>query len=483
MNKKVFTGMLAAIMAVSSSFMSFADSVNLAPGQSLTSGPTGQGEGFAAPSVQNGDRLNAPGEQAENIGSASGTVTAGGGAQSQSGTVTAGGAQSQSGTVTAGGGAQGQSGTITAGGGVPGQNGPSSSGSTVITSGVLAGPGVSGSAGGPGMSGGAVISNGTDGFAGTVSSPLVKVTEKYTYDQMSQDIQELASRYSSLMKVNTIGTTLDGRNLYEVVVGNINAEKHVLIHGGIHAREYMTPLLIMKQLEYGLAFYGTASYEGRLLSDLFNKTAIHYVPMVNPDGVTISQSGIGGIRSEELRRTIQQCYQNDLAQGRTSAALERYLNYWKANGRGVDLNQNFPADWDEVTSTDMPSYATYKGVAPLSEPESQALANLIQSRNWTATISYHSMGNIIYWDYPGNTVSAQSQELANAVSAKTGYRLAGSSGHGGFKDWLQIKENPIPSLTIEVGSVSCPMPVTEFTDVWNKNQEVWAVVLKWAAEH
>lgn len=481
MNKKVFTGMLAAIMAVSSSFMSFADSVNLAPGQSLTSGPSGQGEGFAAPSVQNGDRLNAPGEQAENIGSASGTVTAGG-AQSQSGTVTAGGAQSQSGTVTAGG-AQGQSGTVIAGGGVPGQNGPSSSGSTVITSGVLVGPGVSGSAGGPGMSGGAVISNGTDGFAGTVSSPLVKVTEKYTYDQMSQDIQELASRYSSLMKVNTIGTTLDGRNLYEVVVGNINAEKHVLIHGGIHAREYMTPLLIMKQLEYGLAFYGTASYEGRLLSDLFNKTAIHYVPMVNPDGVTISQSGIGGIRSEELRRTIQQCYQNDLAQGRTSAALERYLNYWKANGRGVDLNQNFPADWDEVTSTDMPSYATYKGAAPLSEPESQALANLIQSRNWTATISYHSMGNIIYWDYPGNTVSAQSQELANAVSAKTGYRLAGSSGHGGFKDWLQIKENPIPSLTIEVGSVSCPMPVTEFTDVWNKNQEVWAVVLKWAAEH
>lgn len=474
--------MLAAIMAVSSSFMSFADSVNLAPGQSLTSGPPGQGEGFAAPSVQNGDRLNAPGEQAENIGSASGTVTAGGGAQSQSGTVTAGGAQSQSGTVTAGG-AQSQSGTVTAGGGVPGQNGPSSSGSTVITSGVLAGPGVSGSAGGPGMSGGTVISNGTDGFAGTVSSPLVKVTEKYTYDQMSQDIQELASRYSSLMKVNTIGTTLDGRNLYEVVVGNINAEKHVLIHGGIHAREYMTPLLIMKQLEYGLAFYGTASYEGRLLSDLFNKTAIHYVPMVNPDGVTISQSGIGGIRSEELRRTIQQCYQNDLAQGRTSAALERYLNYWKANGRGVDLNQNFPADWDEVTSTDMPSYATYKGAAPLSEPESQALANLIQSRNWTATISYHSMGNIIYWDYPGNTVSAQSQELANAVSAKTGYRLAGSSGHGGFKDWLQIKENPIPSLTIEVGSVSCPMPVTEFTDVWNKNQEVWAAVLKWAAEH
>ena len=36
--------MLAAIMAVSSSFMSFADSVNLAPGENPVSGPEEQGE-------------------------------------------------------------------------------------------------------------------------------------------------------------------------------------------------------------------------------------------------------------------------------------------------------------------------------------------------------------------------------------------------------------------------------------------------------
>lgn len=174
MNKKVFTGMLAAIMAVSSSFMSFADSVNLAPGENPVSGPEEQGESILPPSAQIGDRLNAPGEQTENPGNQSSTITAGGSAQGQSSTITEGGST------------QGHSGTITAGGGMSGQNGPSPSGSTVITSGVLAGPGVSGSGGGPGMSGGAVISDGTDGFAGTVSSPLVKVAEKYTYDQMSQ---------------------------------------------------------------------------------------------------------------------------------------------------------------------------------------------------------------------------------------------------------------------------------------------------------
>ena len=102
--------MLAAIMAVSSSFMSFADSVNLAPGENPVSGPEEQGESILPPSAQIGDRLNAPGEQTENPGNQSSTITAGGSAQGQSSTITEGGsAQGQSGTITAGGSTQGQS--------------------------------------------------------------------------------------------------------------------------------------------------------------------------------------------------------------------------------------------------------------------------------------------------------------------------------------------------------------------------------------
>lgn len=462
MNKKVFAGVLAAAMAVSSSFMSYADSVGVAPGQ------TPPQETAAAGSVITAGQSVSQG----------GTVTAGE-ATSQGDTVTAGEAASQSGTVTAGE-VTSQSSTITAGGSQ--SVGPVSSGSV---SGVV-GAGLAGSsmgAVGPGVSGISQVSRGVDGFAGTVQDPIVTVKEKYTYDDMSQDIQELASRYSGKMQVNTIGTTHDGRSLYEIIVGNPGAKKHVLIHGGIHGREYMTPLLVMKQLEYGLYFYDSGSFEGRSLADMFSQVALHFVPMVNPDGISISQNGMNGIRSGALQETVRQCYSNDISQGRTSMAFDRYLQYWKANGRGVDLNQNFPADWEQVTSSNLPSYATYKGPSPVSEPESQALYNLVNSRSWAATISYHSMGNIIYWDYPGNAVYNQSMDLANTISARTGYRLAGSSGHGGFKDWIQIKEGPVPSLTLEVGSVSCPMPVTEFTDVWNRNQDVWAVLMKWAIEH
>lgn len=377
---------------------------------------------------------------------------------------------------------------------------------TILAASPVVGPGVTasetqnpgpGGAVGPGLANPGVFDQGAIGteipqpeipgrvdyFKETVANPTVTIVERYSYDQMVQDIQNLGARYGGKMQTNVIGTSLDGRSIYEVVLGNPNAEKHVLIHAGIHARESMTPLLVMKQLEYGLEFYDTGSYEGQPLSNILNQVAIHFVPMTNPDGTMLSMFGVSAIRSEELRQMIQNCYNTDVAQGRTSASFERYLLYWKANARGVDLNQNFPAGWDQVNSSQYPSYATFKGTAPLSEPETQALATLVESRAWHATISYHSMGNIIYWDYPGNKQYERSRELVDLIATNTGYRPAGSSGHGGFKDWTQIKDNPVAGLTIETGSVACPLPLSEYSKLWNQNKMVWAAVGKYVMEH
>ncbi|MCI8741285.1 MAG: peptidase [Lachnospiraceae bacterium] len=312
---------------------------------------------------------------------------------------------------------------------------------------------------------------------------VVPVVEKYSYDQMVQDLNTLQGRYGAHLQVHAIGTSLDGRTLYEAVLGNPDAPKHILIHGGIHAREYMTPLLVMKQLEYGAEFYDTGTFRGEPYSGILNSVAVHFVPMVNPDGIALSQFGLDAIRSEELRQQIQQAYQEDLAQGRTQESFDRYLTRWKTNGRGVDLNQNFPANWDLVTASPVPSYGTYKGTSPLSEPESQALADLVNSRTWSATVSYHSMGNVIYWDYPGNQVQQASGELATVVAGLTGYQTLPSSGHGGFKDWTQIKENPVPGITVEVGSVSCPLPLSQYQEIWNSNWQVWILVAKYAMTH
>ncbi len=327
------------------------------------------------------------------------------------------------------------------------------------------------------------ISGRTDYFSAPVQDPVVFVVERYTYDQMVRDLDTLKARYGRKIQVNKIGSSLDGRTIYEAVLGSPDARKHVLIQAGIHAREYMTPLLVMKQLEYGLAFYDTGNYMGIPLADLLGQVAVHFVPMVNPDGICISQGGVDAIHTPMLREAVRQCYANDVAQGRTARVFEDYLKVWKANARGVDLNQNFPADWEQVASCPLPSYGIYRGTSPLSEPETQALANLADSRAWALSISYHSMGNLIYWDYAGNKVQGASGELATIVQADTGYAIGASSGHGGFKDWMQVKDDPVPSLTIEVGGVACPMPLSQYPDVWNRNKMVWALAAEYARTH
>ena len=44
------------------------------------------------------------------------------------------------------------------------------------------------------------------------------------------------------------------------------------------------------------------------LADMFRQTAIHFVPMTNPDGVAVSQFGLEGIQSEALRQEILASY-------------------------------------------------------------------------------------------------------------------------------------------------------------------------------
>ena len=317
-----------------------------------------------------------------------------------------------------------------------------------------------------------------------VTNPVVKVAEKYSYDQMVQDINTLKMKYGNKMQVNTIGTSLDGRAIYDCIIGNVSAPRHILIQGGIHGREYLNPLLLMQQMEMALANYDTGSFNGNSLSSMFSQVAVHFVPMTNPDGITISQFGPDMLRSQTLKDAVSTCYVMDTAAGRTSEDTAGYFSKWKANAEGVDLNLNFDALWQQVSSTEFPSYSGYKGTAPGSEPETQALMNLYNDSryNWKAVIHYHSMGNVIYWDILGNKVQAESSELANLMSTVTGgYRLLPSEGGGGYKDWIRLSSKPVPSVTLETGKVSCPMPISEYSSIWTDNRLTWAVAMEWVA--
>lgn len=320
-------------------------------------------------------------------------------------------------------------------------------------------------------------------FLYDVPNSIVQPVENYTYDQMVWDLNRLQSQYGEKIHINSIGTSWDGRRIYDCIIGNLQAPCHILIQGGIHAREHLNPMMMMQQMELILANYDVGFFHNNPLSVMFNQIAVHFVPMTNPDGIAISQLGTDGIRSQELRDGIGLCYVMDTAAGK-GGDIATYLKRWKANARGVDLNLNFDALWSEVSTTGYPSSSGFKGETPVSEPESQALVNLYNNPQypWGAVLHYHSMGNVIYWDIRGNKVQDASAQLANLMSNVTGgYRILPSAGGGGFKDWIQLSETPVPSVTLETGSVTCPLPLSEYHTIWNANCLTWAYIMEWVA--
>ena len=305
--------------------------------------------------------------------------------------------------------------------------------------------------------------------------PLVieKETSLYTYEQMEQDLQNMALRYDDI-SIDSLGETMDGRQIYHVLIGNPQASRHVMITGSIHAREYITTQLVMKQMNEFLK--DEAAREKYL-----GQVAIHVVPMINPDGVAISQMGLNGVKRPETRSYITDV----IMKKDGSDGGESYFARWKANARGVDINRNFDALWEQYVGSGHPSSDHYKGETPGSEPEAVALISLTEKYPFVRTVSYHSQGEVIYWYFAQTgKLKTDTERFATQISALTGYRLDDNYQNldpAGYKDWA-ISKKKIPSLTIEVGRETSPVPSAQFGEIWNKNSRVWNAVCDSALE-
>jgi protein MpaA len=64
----------------------------------------------------------------------------------------------------------------------------------------------------------------------------------------------------------------------------------------------------------------------------------------------------------------------------------------RQNANGVDLNRNFPHKWGVIGE---PGNSQYAGMGPASEPETQAMVNLITQLRPDIAIWYHQDANLI----------------------------------------------------------------------------------------
>ena len=134
--------------------------------------------------------------------------------------------------------------------------------------------------------------------------------------------------------------------------------------------------------------------------------------MVNPEGVEIAINGINAINNERLRAMF------------ITFLKEIDYRLIKCNARGVDLNNNFDAKWGVCQSIKIPSVHGYPGGFVFSERESRALARLTLKIKPIFTISYHTKGEEIYFDFfqKGNTRELH-RKIAKMVAQNNKYNI------------------------------------------------------------
>lgn len=295
----------------------------------------------------------------------------------------------------------------------------------------------------------------------------------YSYEDMKKDIVTLQREFPDLLHVDSLGKTIDGRDICHLTVGNMDAKKHILIFASIHAREYITTPLVMKQTSALLRQASASDKKYRDISfrELLHDTAVHIVPMVNPDGVTLSQFGLEGMQKSSTRQGIYRIYEMDNA-----VELGPYLRRWKSNAEGVDINRNFDALWEAYDDhLGHPSSDHYKGTAVGCTAEAKALIDLTKKFHFDRTISYHVQGEVIYWYFAQEgSLLTESKAFAKAISNVTGYPLDSNYEKldpAGYKDWA-IQKMGIPSLTLEVGSGEVPLNMSQLADIYERNKNV-----------
>lgn len=297
-------------------------------------------------------------------------------------------------------------------------------------------------------------------YTGNYVNPKV---QNYTYEQMLTDFKELTTWYPDYTELHLIGRSVDGRRIYALKLGK--GKEEVFLNGSHHAREHMTTNVLMEMIDsYAYAYQQNHTIDGYKVRNMLDKTSIWFVPMVNPDGVTLVQKGHKSAKNPSKVLKLNKNSTN--------------FSAWKANIRGVDLNRQYPADWKNICcDPGKPGPNNYKGPKPLSEPEAQALYNFTLEHTFKNAAAYHSSGRIIYWHFKqGWTNTKRDKALAMKISKKTGYSLVPAQRNpsgGGYTDWF-IQSQKRPGFTPEISPYvgNRPVPLKNFDQVWKENYSI-----------
>jgi hypothetical protein len=282
----------------------------------------------------------------------------------------------------------------------------------------------------------------------------------YTLAEISAELDSMYMMYPNIITQKfSVGLSIENRPIYAVKISDnptVNeSEPQVHMNSLIHAREPQGMMTVMYYMYYLLENYGTDPE----VTYLVNNREIYFVLCINPDGYEYNRqtNPSGGGMWRKNRRNNGGSY-------------------------GVDLNRNFGYMWgyNNSGSSPYPTDETYRGPSAFSEPETQAIRNFANSKNFKTALNYHTYSNLLLypWGYinsptPDNAIFV---EYSTDMVAYNGYENGQPPAilydvNGSSDDWMYGEQSTKPkifAMTPEVGS----------TGFWPTQAEIFPLAIE-----
>jgi hypothetical protein len=189
-----------------------------------------------------------------------------------------------------------------------------------------------------------------------------------TLDQIQTHVDELAALAPEHIEVTEIGSSLEGRPIRVVRLGDGDPDKPAVVITGVqHAREWLASMVPVCVIDR----FARDGETDPTIAAILDRATVYVIPIVNPDGFFYT-------------------WESD--------------RYWRKNrrdGYGVDLNRNWSAGWGkEMGASPDTDSDQYHGPEAFSEPETQAVRDFVQSHpEVEALIDFHAFAGVVASSY------------------------------------------------------------------------------------
>jgi len=282
----------------------------------------------------------------------------------------------------------------------------------------------------------------------------------YTYAQISQMLTDHEAQHPDIAKKVQIGVSQEeGLPIYAMRISdNVNNDEQepaILLVGQVHAEEVLGVQITMSNIAEILANRYQLPY-----NQWINQLDIWLIPTLTPEGHNVVTSN------------LDTSYRKNKRDNNNNGIFD-YSNLVGYDIDGVDINRNFNFNWVHGDTLMQPGglevWDYYRGPAPMSESEVQAVLNLANQYHFVYSIVWHSSrtGNLsekAYYPFNWKEVRPSPDvTLASAISAGIAAQIPKEAGgatyeslpnlsrKGAFHDWMYQQYGTIQIL-VECGT-------------------------------